>query len=206
MKDIINMVWTWLYMGLLLVVTIPLGWIVVPIALMFSKVDANTLANFTTYHTSRYWVLETLPDWAWWYSNDRDGARGDKRGWWDMTIDDGSTFWNRFRWLALRNPVHNLVTFSPELSCNVNEAEEFELLAGQEFEDYKHEDCSFQWIRCESNGKKYYHLYVNKEIKNGMGIYIRIGHKFKLEHVWGEEESGKEWKKFTLRFRPWTEI
>ena len=78
-----------------------LGLIMVPIGLLFCNKDSQHMPKFF---------------YPW--DNDRDGINGD--GTWDPTTQTGSgwkgpehtmgnytSFWNRFRWLALRNPTNN---------------------------------------------------------------------------------------------------
>lgn len=84
------------------------GVLVVPLALPWRTDHADTARPFT--QAKGVWRLVTLPAWAWLWSNARDGALGDRRGWWHENApaawgayDVRSMFW----WLVIRNPVGN---------------------------------------------------------------------------------------------------
>ncbi|WP_106805738.1 hypothetical protein [Pseudomonas sp. S5D5] len=92
------------------VTLILLGFLVVPLALPFMTIENPPIA-FT--QAPGYWGLGRLPAWAWLWSNDRDGALGDKRGWWHMNtpFDLGAYHWfSQFWWLAIRNPANKCVS------------------------------------------------------------------------------------------------
>ncbi|SEC74774.1 hypothetical protein SAMN05421553_1376 [Pseudomonas anguilliseptica] len=104
------------------VVLIVAGLFVVPIALPFRRVQGPP-QPFS--QAPGDWLLILLPAWAWLWSNDRDGAAGDKRGWWHLNAPFGlgafhwfSMFW----WLAIRNPANN-PRFSPLFGCPVTECD-----------------------------------------------------------------------------------
>jgi hypothetical protein len=90
------------------------GFFVVPIALRKAKDVGEPLYGNYAYsegNEERYlWQERHLPKWAWLFDNDSDGTLGDKRGWWRHERCEGhpESFWNQYRWLALRNPVNNL--------------------------------------------------------------------------------------------------
>ena len=86
----------WLILFALSIIVDLLGFIVVPIALLFCDADSNH-----------------LPAWAQWWDNDRDGINGDGltgiSGWRGPEHANGRerTFWWRFWWLVVRNPGNN---------------------------------------------------------------------------------------------------
>lgn len=85
------------------------GLVVVPLALPFRTMHADTAVRFS--QASGTWYLVTLPRWAWPWSNDRDGALGDRRGWWHTNAPFGLGAYHWFSmlvWLAIRNPANNL--------------------------------------------------------------------------------------------------
>lgn len=78
-----------------------LGLFMVPLGLLFCKKDS-----------------EHMPKLFWFWDNDRDGINGDGReptatdpgaGWKgnEHTQGNQQSMWNRFRWLAIRNPANN---------------------------------------------------------------------------------------------------
>lgn len=103
-------------------ILILLGFLVVPLALPGLAFEGPPVA-FT--QAPGDWRLARLPAWAWLWSNDRDGAVGDKRGWWHMNtpFDLGAYHWfSQFWWLAIRNPANNM-RFNPWFSCPVVECD-----------------------------------------------------------------------------------
>lgn len=101
-------------------VLVLVGVLVVPLALPWRTDHADTARPFT--EAKGVWRLVTLPAWAWLWSNARDGALGDRRGWWHKNTPGGwgaydvrSMFW----WLVIRNPVGNaryLVPFALDVT------------------------------------------------------------------------------------------
>ena len=116
------MILQWLFILLIRIPLILIGLFIVPIGICFNKVDYSSARRFTKYNTDRKWVLVTLPDWLWIWSNDEDGALGDKRGWWDANCKSGYSrdFLSKYVWLALRNPVNNM-RFVKGISCRVSD-------------------------------------------------------------------------------------
>lgn len=105
MKHLVNA----LHIAALFMVSLPvilLGLVAVPIALLFCKPED-----------------EHLPRWAWPWDNAADGINGDgdaHGGWRGPEHANGRerTFWWRFVWLALRNPVHNFGVFLLGWKCS----------------------------------------------------------------------------------------
>lgn len=101
------------------VVFILAGFVVVPLALPFRTLHGGTGKPFS--QASGTWYLVTLPRWAWPWSNDRDGALGDLRGWWHTNAPFGLGAYHWFSmlvWLAFRNPANNL-RFTRLFGCPV---------------------------------------------------------------------------------------
>lgn len=85
------------------------GFLVVPLAFPFRTRHADTAQKFS--QANGTWYLVTLPWWAWPWSNDRDGALGDRRGWWHTHAPFGLGAYHWFSmlvWMAFRNPANNL--------------------------------------------------------------------------------------------------
>lgn len=95
------------------------GFLLVPLALPFRTMRADTAVRFS--QAPGTWYLVTLPWWAWPWSNDRDGALGDRRGWWHTNAPFGLGAYHWFSmlaWLAFRNPANNL-RFTRLFGCPV---------------------------------------------------------------------------------------
>lgn len=88
-----------------------IGLPVVALALPFRVEHPETSKPFTQYPALGTWRLVTLPTWVKWFSNEFDGALGDKRGWWANYClktygQPHTTFYCMWRWLAVRNPTN----------------------------------------------------------------------------------------------------
>ena len=201
MKDYIYMAVSWSVLMLVRAVLILLGLVVVAVALPFYNGNRKLDQFFTQFHTKDVWYHIGLPKWAWLWSNDRDGALGDKRGWWhnEMVKEGGScySFKSMYTWLALRNPVNNL-GFLPLFSCDISKST-VKVIAGSKATDYKDMGKGLQILKANDGKFNYYHLYYTSD-----RFYIRIGHKIKLGHnlyVHSEADPTKSLKSFTLRIR-----
>lgn len=183
----------WLVLGIARAILWVVGIFVVPIALPFSR-------EVFTYRG----LIEILPDWAWIWSNDRDGALGDIRGWWE----DNCVFWggpnnflNRWWWLAFRNPVNNM-RFIRLISVNMREAKTI-LLAGQPLvHDSQH---IYGWNFLKADGPKFHYYsfhWISKPWLKGHVAHFRIGHKIEMWHNgydWTDDPQ-KAWQGFTVSF------
>ena len=199
-----------------------IGLIVVPIGLLFSVYDESKAQPFTQHNTERFWYHVGLPKWLWLWSNDRDGAKGDKRGWWDANVtfgENSDSFVAQFWWMAVRNPANNL-RFTPFFSVNLAEYP-VQLLAGQEHVDDDDDGSGLGWQFCVVRGSifKYYSFwYLSQEMPTWLTkvfpslhehvFQIRIGHKIKprynIEYYnrngeLTEDERHSAWKGFTFR-------
>jgi len=196
--DLIYMVVSWMVLVLIRLPLILIGLVVTPIALRDRKISMKGAQKFTQFHKDDIWFHIGLPKWAWLWSNDRDGAMGDKRGWWHNEVNRKSqNMWPMYKWLALRNPVNNL-GFLPFFSCDISKAK-VEVIAGHEAPDYKDMPKGLQILKANDGKFNYYHLYYTSD-----RFYIRIGHKIKLVHnlyVHSETDPTKSLKSFTFRIR-----
>lgn len=195
--DIVIITIQWSMLLVIRIILIIIGLVIVPMALPFRKHHLDTRKNFTEHNRTKFWELVTLPKWAWIWSNDRDGALGDKRGWWDKECGDSRSFSCMFKWLALRNPAHN-TTFTA-LSSNVCKSAVV-CIGGLLEQDFKDIDDGWQLLKTAGSRIPRYHLYI---VKPKIGLYVNIGHKIKLKHNNHQifDHTAKCWKKFTFRVR-----
>lgn len=187
-----------------------LGLPIVPIALLFRIVHEETTQAFTQYPGT--WKLVTLPRWAWLWSNDRDGAWGDTRGWWDANAafkGGCSAFANMFWWLAVRNPANN-TRFLDWFACNV--AAPGLVLTYTGDRDVKdHVGMGgLQFVRAQLGDRRWYGLYFVHEYKRwpGRGMVIRLGFKIEpsdAEKDWSADPQ-KAWIGMTYRVAPFKDI
>lgn len=182
----------WLFLLLVRLVLIAAGLVVVPLALPFadwaSSVDDNR-------------PITILPRWAWLWSNDFDGAMGDKRGWWDAhaPFGLGAQHWfSQFWWLAIRNPANNLRR-TPLGSCPVSDCMIF--WEGNRDVADKPGRFGMQFVEAvhRLSGRKYHGFYWTKRLTDTRCFVVRLGWKIQPSHE-GEEEPPKG---FTFKINPW---
>ncbi|TBV12744.1 DUF7338 family protein [Stutzerimonas kirkiae] len=184
------------------------GLVIAPLALPFRRMDESTRQPFTT--TAGDWLLVTLPGWAWLWSNDRDGAVGDQRGWWHMNAPFGlgayhwlSMFW----WLAIRNPANN-ARFTRLMGCPVTECT-FEYWGDEVVKDKPGQGgVRFMIATHRETGRKYYGLYFVKAWNDKRALVVQVGFKGEPSD-WSEDYSGdasRQWKGLTFEVNPWKNI
>jgi hypothetical protein len=190
------------------VVLIVAGFAVVPIALPFRKVDASTTKPFT--ENAGNWTLVTLPRWAWLWSNDRDGAMGDERGWWHVNGPFGlpSDHWfSMLVWLALRNPANN-ARFTKFMGCPVLDCV-YDYWGDKVVKDkVGNAGRRFLVATHKVTDRRYYGFYWVKIWNPQRALVVQIGFKGEPSD-WQEDYSGDEsrqWKGLTCEINPWKNI
>lgn len=162
------------------------GFFVVAIAIPFSTVHEGS-RPFTQYPERGVWRLVTLPSWAKWWSNEFDGAWGDKRGWWSNYCKEHynkghNAFYSMWKWLAVRNPANwwsRVVTGIDVSQCVI------EKVAGQDVVSDSVGKTGWQILRAlRSDGKCFPRLYVVLPwwFDPTHAVMIDIGWKIKLSH------------------------
>ena len=168
-----------------------LGMIVVPFAIPYAK-DTGTYIG----EDPVLWIERHLPKWAWLWDNDRDGTLGDKRGWWRKNKCNGhpETFWNQYRWLALRNPVNNLQRVWPLYLNGLNLEKEF-------IGDYRVDDDPNEggWHFVRSGWRTGFYLIFEYGFM-GRSLEIRTGWKLRPENQ-KDKAVG-----FTVLIHPWRRL
>lgn len=185
-----------------------LGLMVVPLALPFRRTDESTRQPFTA--SNGDWVLVTLPQWAWLWSNDRDGAVGDKRGWWhtNTPFGLGAHHWlSMLIWLAFRNPANN-ARFTRLMGCPVTECD-FEFWGDEVVKDRVGQGGRRFLVATHRNtGRRYSGLYWVKTWSSKRALVVQIGFKGEPSD-WAEDYSNdpsRQWKGLTFEVNPWKNI
>lgn len=189
------------------VTLILLGLVVVPLALPFLTIENPPIA-FT--QAPGYWGLGRLPAWAWLWSNDRDGALGDKRGWWHMNTPFGlgAYHWfSQFWWLAIRNPANNM-RFSPWFSCPVTECD-YRYWGDENVEDRPGEGGRRLLLAThKATGRRYYGFYGVWQWSATRALVVQLGFKGEPKD-WAEDYTGdlsRQWAGLTFEVNPWKGI
>ena len=162
-----------------------IGPIVVAIALRYRIEHPETKKPFTDLRQLvGEWMLVTLPRWALLWSNEFDGAWGDKRGWWNTyAFNTFGKYCHEFRamwhWLSIRNPANywsRVVT-----GCDVSKCD-IVCIAGQELADEDHPGYSFLVATDRKTGEKYHLLQFWHPWNDEHGVWARFGWKISMEH------------------------
>ncbi|SDH81170.1 hypothetical protein SAMN05216588_107267 [Pseudomonas flavescens] len=197
-------------LGLLVLraVLIVAGLVVVPLALPWRRTNESTRQPFTT--ATGDWLLVTLPGWAWLWSNDRDGAIGDKRGWWHANAPFGLGAYNwfsMFAWLVYRNPANN-ARFTHLMGCPVTECD-YQFWGDEVVKD-KPDQGGLRFLTAthRESGRRYCGLYYVKTWSDRRAMVVQLGFKGEPSD-WAEDYSGdlsRQWKGFTFEVNPWKNI
>lgn len=219
----------WLLILPVRVALILLGLVVVPLALPL-RITNGPPVPFT--QAPGNWVHVGLPSWAWLWSNDRDGAAGDKRGWWHLNAPFGLGAYHWFSmlfWLALRNPANNS-RFTPLLGCPVTECD-YRYWGDESVEDRPGQGgLRLLLATHKATGRRYYGLYWVKEwtlsglpgltwavqrlpglaaiVSAPRAVVVQLGFKGEPKD-WAEDYTGdlsRQWAGLTFEVNPWKEI
>lgn len=189
------------------VTLILLGLVVVPLALPLLKAQGPAVPFI---QAPGNWWLATLPGWAWLWSNDRDGALGDKRGWWHMNtpFDLGAYHWfSQFWWLAIRNPANNM-RFSPWFSCPLTECD-YQFWGDETVKDRPGQGGRRLLLATHRRtGRRYYGFYGVWQWSAARAVVVQLG--FKPEPSdWAEDyrdDPSRQWKGLTFEINLYKDI
>lgn len=189
-----------------------LGLLVVPVALLFRVPHPSTTQAFTDpRQVPGYWMLVTLRNWARWWSNEFDGALGDKRGWWNTYClkvfkRECTSFLCMFWWLAIRNPANywsRVVTGVDVSRCVILH------LAGAAVVDEDHPGWQvLAAVRDDGKVFPYFTWVAPWGFKPDHCAYVRIGWKINLDHnnVLSTDRIQDRLKGSVFRGSPWKAI
>lgn len=197
----------WAFFLPLRVILILLGVLVVPLALPLIKVQ-GPVVPFT--QAPGNWWLATLPSWAWLWSNDRDGALGDKRGWWHLNAPFGLGAYHWFSqlwWLAIRNPANNM-RFSPWFSCPLTECT-YRYWGNETVKDRPGQGGQRLLLATHrQTGRRYYGFYGVWQWSAARAVVVQLG--FKPEPSdWLEDyrdDPSRQWKGLTFEINLYKDI
>ena len=204
-KDVGATVLSWTVTLIVRVIAILIGFIMVPLGLVFTKLPAPDETK---------WKYIGLPKWCDPWDNVRDGAMGDKRMWWwnegypnwmNKLSPKTHSFMKAFWWLAIRNSANKLARYYPAFGCPIDKCE-IEYIGDFYVSDDIGEE-GFQFVKAKGPIFNYYSLYHHialpqKGFFKGKALIARMGHKVEPRHAlkdWSKEEPTKRFKNWTLR-------
>ena len=197
----------WLLLLPVRVVLILLGLVVVPLAMPLLVTEGPPVP-FT--QAPGNWQFRRLPAWAWLWSNDRDGAVGDKRGWWHLNAPFGLGAYHplsMFVWLAVRNPANNM-RFTRWLGCPVTECD-YRYWGDENVEDRPGEGGRRLLLAThKKTGRRYYGFYGVWQWSTTRAVVIQIGFKGEPKD-WAEDYTGdlsRQWAGMTFEINLFKDI
>lgn len=197
----------WLLLFPVRVALILIGLVVVPLAMPLLVTEGPPVP-FT--QAPGNWQFKRLPAWAWLWSNDRDGAVGDKRGWWHLNAPFGLGAYHplsMFVWLALRNPANNM-RFTRWLGCPVTECD-YRYWGDENVEDRPGEGGRRLLLAThKKTGRRYYGFYGVWQWSTTRAVVIQIGFKGEPKD-WAEDYTGdlsRQWAGMTFEINLFKDI
>lgn len=197
----------WLLLFPVRVVLILVGLVVVPLAMPLLVTEGPPVP-FT--QAPGNWQFKRLPAWAWLWSNDRDGAVGDKRGWWHLNAPFGLGAYHplsMFIWLALRNPANNM-RFTSWLGCPITECD-YIYWGDQSVEDRPGEGgCRLLMATHKRTGRRYYGFYGVWQLSAERAVVVQLGFKGEPKD-WLEDYSkdpSRQWAGMTFEINLFKDI
>lgn len=197
----------WLLLFPVRVALILIGLVVVPLAMPLLVTEGPPVP-FT--QAPGNWQFKRLPAWAWLWSNDRDGAAGDKRGWWHLNAPFGLGAYHplsMFVWLALRNPANNM-RFTRWLGCPVTECD-YRYWGDENVEDRPGEGGRRLLLAThKKTGRRYYGFYGVWQWSTTRAVVIQIGFKGEPKD-WAENYTGdisRQWAGMTFEINLFKDI
>ncbi|MDM1710625.1 hypothetical protein HX137_08220 [Pseudomonas sp. 165] len=207
LKHLIQAAAQWLLLFPVRVALILIGLVVVPLAMPLLVTEGPPVP-FT--QAPGNWQFKRLPGWAWLWSNDRDGAVGDKRGWWHLNAPFGLGAYHplsMFVWLALRNPANNM-RFTRWLGCPVTECD-YRYWGDENVEDRPGEGGRRLLLAThKKTGRRYYGFYGVWQWSTTRAVVIQIGFKGEPKD-WAEDYTGdlsRQWAGMTFEINLYKDI
>lgn len=168
----------------------------------FLEEAKDSARAFTQFSVYKQWKMRNLGGLLWIFGNDRDGAMGDTRGWWDVNtpFSSADSFWSMYWWLAIRNPAINFTRFTKLMAINTA-ISTVEVLAGAHY-DIDDDVLGWQLLKANDGTLNYYKF--EWTFRLGTKVYhVLLGHKFDVRHFdtdWTTDPQ-KAWKGSTFRIR-----
>jgi hypothetical protein len=187
------------------------------IAALTARKTTNFLGEESQEHSEKYLAQGSSGHWEYWaspipfvrlWSNYEDGDLGEPSG--KQSVRCGGkerTFWNRYKWLAFRNPFNLGKRTIPAFHCMVDDCDI--QYFGQEVVSDKSEDktgWNFTIATHRVTGKKYYGFYSVKYLGDNKVRVWRIGFKIKPTHAGEVQDIDDKDKAFTFRYQHSSEI
>lgn len=190
-----------------------IGLPIVALALPFRTQHLETAKPFTdARQIAGEWMLVTLPTWAKWWSNEFDGALGDKRGWWNTYCMDSygkpcTSFRSMWQWLAIRNPANyysRVVTGCDVSQCTITH------LAGKELANSDNAGWSFLVATDDVTGEEFHYLSICFPwfFDRTHAVFGRFGWKIKMDQngMLPTETLANRLQASVFRITPWKKL
>lgn len=206
----------WLSVLFVYLIAVVAGFFIVPLAIATSKKRKNDFNEIESAHKTKY--IKAGSSGAWEYlasripfirlwSNYEDGDLGESSGKWSATCKGKErSFWNRYKWLAFRNPFNYGKRKIPFFHCLIDDC------TLSHYGDYNVTDKGgkdgWQFVIAvhKETGKKYYGYYSVKYLDDGRVRVWRLGFKIKPGHATETQDADDKDKAFTFRYQHASEV
>ena len=206
----------WVFLAACYALASLFGLLLAAVAALTSKHGPNSFGEVQQRHRQKYIDSGSSGLWAYyasrmpfikWWSNYEDGDLGESSGKWSASCKGKErSLWNRYRWLALRNPFNRGKRTIPFFHCLVGDC----TLA--HYGDYTVSDKTgvsgkqFVIATHKTTGKKYYGYYSVKVLSGNRVRVWRLGFKIKPAHATHSQDADDKDKTFTFRYQHASEI
>lgn len=217
LKHKIRATWQWIWVSFILLFAMVGGLFMSLIAAATSKKMKNHIGEIEQKHRQKYIDQGSSGFWEYYaspipfvrlWSNHEDGDLGEPSGKQSVRCNGKERkFWNRYYWLAIRNPFNVGKRTIPLFHCIVEDCDiEY---WGDEFVDdgsTEHAGWNFTIATHRKTRKKYYGYYSVKVLSNTKVRVIRLGFKIKPTHAGVIQDADDKDKAFTMRYQPRSKI
>jgi len=205
-RDIGKAVIQWSWKTVAQVGGIVLGFVIVPVGLLFRKTDKSISVKFK--YGNGNWNPVHLPEILQPWDNLEDGFMGDTEGrYWNRDSNIKSEYLKMLNWGTFRNPFNNFKRY--KIGVDVRNYV-FTKLAGQDYvrDDFNNTGWQFLKGTNKGHGSDTYGFYlVYRYGKSNRALVVQLGNKIKLSH---NTEVETDWfdyyKGFTMEINPFKDI
>jgi hypothetical protein len=177
----------------------------------------NAFGEIEQEHSEKYKALGSSGKWEYWasnipfirlWSNYEDGDLGEPSGKQSVRCKGKErTFWNRYKWNALRNPFNMGKRTIPFFHCLVDDCD-IEWYGDKYVSDKNVDTSGWQFVIAthRKTGKKYYGYYEVKVLDDNHVSVKKYGFKIKPSHADEVQDADDKDKAFTFRWQPRSEV
>ena len=212
LKDRLAALWQWFTVGIGLIIADLLGIIMSFLAALTAKPMTNFVGETKQDHSDKYKSQGSSGKWEYWaspipfirlWSNLEDGDLGEPSGKQSVRVNgEERKFWNRYYWLAFRNPFNMGKRTIPFFHCLVDDCD-IEYYGDRDVSDKRKEEDGWHFVKATNRetGKVYYGYRSVRSLSDTTVRQVRVGFKIKPSHAGEIQDADDKDKAFTLRYQ-----